>query len=84
MKITLDKSLTEYADQAFETTRLRRNGVHTARDAVFAEMLAELEATGHAMRSLDADGRIAWKATPSLCQYLMDLQLDAKADLEDF
>jgi hypothetical protein len=44
-----------------ETTRLRRNGVHSIRDWVSVEMLIELEATGHAMRFVDAQGRIAWK-----------------------
>ena len=84
MSIPMDKILPEYADQAFEkAARLRRNSVYTARDRVSAGTLAELEATGDAMRFLDAEGRIAWKATPSLCQYLMDLQLDAEADLED-
>ena len=80
----MDKILAEYADQAFETARLRRNGVQTARDRVFAEMLAELEAAGDAMRFLNSDGQIAWKATPQLRDYLMDLRLDAEADLEDF
>ena len=84
MPIPIDKILTEYADQAFETTRLGRNGVQTARELVSAEMLIELEAAGDAMRFVDAEGQIAWKATPSLRQYLMDLQLDAEADLEDF
>ena len=65
MPILMDKILREYADQAFETARLRRNGVHTARDLVSAEMLAELEAAGDAMRFVNAEGRIAWKATPS-------------------
>jgi hypothetical protein len=83
MPILLDKILAEYADQAFETARLRRNSVHTARDRVSAGILADLEATGEAMRYLDSDGQIAWKATPRLCDYLMDLRLDAEADLED-
>ena len=83
MPILMDKILTEYADQAYETVRLRRNGVHTARDRVSAEMLAELEAAGDAMRYVNSRGQIAWKATPNLCQYLMDVQLDAEADLED-
>ena len=83
MPILMDKILTKYADQAVETARLRRNGVHTARDLVSAKMLAELEATGDAMRYVDCQGRIAWKATPRLRNYLMDLQLDAEADLED-
>jgi hypothetical protein len=84
MPIFMDKSLTEYADQAVETARLRRNGVHTPRELVSARMLAQLEAAGNAIRFVDAEGRIAWKATPSLCQCLMDLQFDAEADLDEF
>jgi hypothetical protein len=83
MPILMDGILREVADQAYETARLRRNDVPTARDLVSAETLIELEAAGEAMRFVDAEGRIAWKATPSLCQYLMDLRLDAEADLED-
>ena len=83
MPVLMDKILTEYADQAYETARLRRNGVHTTRDLVSAEMLAELEATGDAMRFVNSSGRIAWEATSQLRDYLMDLQLDAEADLED-
>ena len=80
----MDKDLRGYADQAYETARLRRNGLHTARDRVSAEMLIELEAAGDAMRYVNPSGRIAWKATPQLRDYLMDLQLDAEADLEEF
>ena len=82
MQIRMDKILTEYADQAYETARLGRNGVHRPRDRVSAEMLIELEATGDAMRYVDCRGQIAWKATPQLRNYLMDLRLDAEADLE--
>ena len=78
MPIPTDKILTEYADQAFETARLRRNGVLTARDLVSAEMLAELEASGDAMRYVNSEGEIAWKATPKLRQYLKDLEPDAR------
>jgi hypothetical protein len=83
--ILLDKILAEYADQAFESARLRRNGIRTARDRISAQMLAELEAVGDAMRYLNSDGQIAWKATPQLRSYLMDLQLDAveETDLEE-
>jgi hypothetical protein len=35
------------------------------------------------MRYLNSQGRIAWKATPDLRDYLNDLQLDAEADFED-
>jgi hypothetical protein len=84
MPILMDKTLTEYADQAIETARLRRNGVHTARELVSAKMLAELEATGDAMRYVNCHGRIAWKAAPRLLDHLIDRQLDAQGDLEDF
>ena len=73
MPFLMDKILTEYADQAFETTRLRRNGVQTTRDLVSAETLIELEAAGDAMRFVDTNGQIAWKATPSLRDYLRTL-----------
>ena len=83
MPILMDQILRQYADQAYETAHLGRNDVHGPRDLVSTKMLAELEAAGEAMRYVNSRGRIAWKATPSLCQYLKDLQLDAEADLED-
>jgi hypothetical protein len=84
MKIALDRILTEYAHQAYETVRLRRNSLHTARELVSAKMLAELEAAGDVMRYVNSHGQIAWKATPRLRDYLTDLLLDAEADLEEF
>jgi len=83
MPIPIDKILTEYADQAYEAARLGRNGVHTPRDLVRRKMLAELEATGYAMRFVNGEGRIAWRATPQLRDCLTDLELDAEAGLED-
>ena len=84
MPTLMDQILAEYADQAVETARLGRNGVCTTCDLVSVTMLAEFEAIGDAMRYVNSHGRIAWKATPRLHDYLMDLQLDAEADLEDF
>ena len=83
MPILMDKILQEVADQAYETARLRRNAVHTAPELVSAATLAELEATGDAIRFVDGNGRIAWKATPQLRNYLMDLQLMLRPDLEE-
>ena len=48
MKILMHKILQEIADQAYYASHLRRNGVQTTRDRVFAEVLAELEANGDA------------------------------------
>jgi hypothetical protein len=83
MPIFMDKTLTEYVDQAYDLSRLGRNAVHTTRHLVSAEMLGELEATGEAMRYVNCEGRIAWKATPSLRRYFKDLELDAQEDLKD-
>ena len=84
MPILIDEILLQYADQAYGTERLGRNGVHPSRERVSAEMLIELEAAGDAMRYVNSRGQIAWKATPQLLDYLRDLQLDAEADLADF
>jgi hypothetical protein len=51
---------------------------------VSAKMLAELEAAGQALRYVNSHDEMAWNATTQLGNYLMDLQLDAEADLEDF
>ena len=67
MPILLDRTLREYADQAFVAARLRRNGVHSTRDLAFSEMLAQLEASGDAMRYVNSHGRnwLEWHAKPS-------------------
>jgi|SRR5580704_928013 hypothetical protein len=80
MKILLDKILQEVVDQAYGYARLGRATEFTVQEGLFAEVLAELEADGDAMRYLNSKGRIAWKATPQLRDYLTDLQLDAEAD----
>lgn len=83
MKIRMDKILRKIADQVCYVTRLKRNGVQPTRDVPLAELLGDLEASGDAMRFVDAKGRIAWKATPRLRDYLQDLELEAEEDLED-
>ncbi len=83
MPFLMDKILREIADQAYYASHLRRNGAQPTRDRVFAEVLAELEANGEAMRFVNAKGRIAWKATPRLRDRLMDLELEAEEDLEE-
>ena len=83
MKFRMDKILLEIVEQAYEEAHLRRIGGFPDRDRVFSETLVELESDGDAMRYLDSKGRIAWKATPHLRDYLNDLKLDAEADLQD-
>jgi hypothetical protein len=69
-------------EDAWEWARLGRDRDFVNRDRVFSDILADLESDGDAMRYVDSKGRIAWKATPDLRDYLNDLKLDAEADLE--
>jgi hypothetical protein len=46
-------------------------------------ILSKFEKAGDAMRYVDADGRIAWKATPSMLERLADAEREVKDDLED-
>jgi hypothetical protein len=78
MKILMDKILREIVEQAYEEAHLGRIGGFPDRDVVFAEALADLESQGDAMRYMDSKGRIVWKATPDLRDYLNDLKLDAR------
>jgi hypothetical protein len=52
-------------------------------NTLLASVLAELEAEGDAMRYINSQGQIAWRATPQLRDYLTDLRLDAEADFAD-
>jgi hypothetical protein len=82
-KFRMDKIIRELVEEAWEWGHLGRDCDFVERDKVFAETLVELESQGDAMRFVDSQGRIAWKATPDLRDYLNDLKLDAEADLED-
>jgi hypothetical protein len=80
MKFRMDKILEEIVEQSYEEARIGRDRDSVDRDQVFADVLADLESAGDAMRYL-SKGRIAWKASPRLRDYLADLKADA---LEDF
>jgi hypothetical protein len=82
MTILMDEILQAIVDQAYGAARLGRNGDLPDPDLVSAEVLAELEVAEDAMRFVDAENRIAWRATKSLRDYLLDLQRDAEAEFE--
>jgi hypothetical protein len=76
----MDEILQDIVDQAYGAACLGRTGDLPDPELIFADVLAELEVAGDAMRYLDRKGHIAWKATPSLRDYLLDLQRDAEAE----
>jgi hypothetical protein len=46
-------------------------------------ILQEYEKAGDAMRYLNANGQVAWKATPAMLSRLADAEREADADFED-
>lgn len=83
MKIIIDSVLQECVDEAYQDARLGRTDGFPDHDRIFAEILAELEAAGVAMRYVDAKGRIAWRSTKLIRDHLEDLRLDAESDFEN-
>jgi hypothetical protein len=51
---------------------------------VIAQILRAYEEAGDAMRYLNADGRVAWKATPRMLTRLADAEREARDDLAEW
>jgi hypothetical protein len=81
MSFRLDKILRQVLEYDFGITRLGRNPGHAAQRLFLAKALAKLEACGDAMRTVDAKGRICWKATPALRDRIADQRRDAEDEL---
>jgi hypothetical protein len=81
-KFRMDKIIRELVEEAWEWGHLGRDRDSGGRDQVFAETLIDLESQGAAMRYLDAKGRVCWKATPDLRDYIRDLRIDAEEELD--
>lgn len=82
MKIRMDRILQELIENACEDAHLGRTPRIRDQTTVLAKILARLEANGDAMRYVDGNGRIAWRATPKLREHLKELEADARADDE--
>jgi hypothetical protein len=80
MKFRMTRKLKFYVDVACE-----ERGASTAampEQALVAEVLHEFEQAGNAMRYLRADGKIGWKATPRMLDWLADAECEAVEDAE--
>jgi hypothetical protein len=82
MAFRMEKTLRFWVNCEYERRKLR--GGSLTRTELMAEILREHEGEGHAMRYLDVEGKIAWKASPSMLLQLSDLQRDAEEDLADW
>jgi hypothetical protein len=82
MKLRMDRTLKFWVDVAYED--IRSDHPNLTKRQLLAHILCHYEARGDAMRDLDADGTIAWKASPMMLMGLSDAERDAEAELADF
>lgn len=80
LKLHMDKIIRELVFEGWESARLGRDRDSVDRNRVFGEILVEMESAGDAMRYVDSEGRICWKATPQLRDEIEDLLMDAIAE----
>jgi hypothetical protein len=82
MKLRIDKTLRFWVDAAYE--EIKSNNVNLTKRQLLAHILRQYERRGDAMRYLNADGKIAWKASPLFLEKLADAERDAQGDLSDY
>jgi hypothetical protein len=82
MEIRMDKTLRFWVDVAYDEIKL--DHIDLTKRQLVAQILRQYERRGDAMRYLDANGKIAWKASPRFLTMLADAERDAHDELEDF
>jgi hypothetical protein len=82
MKLRMDKTLRFWVGVACDDIKLDHIGL-TKRQLV-AQILRQYERRGDAMRCLDKQGNIAWKASPRFLTKLADAEREVQDDLDDF
>ena len=81
MNKRLDRLLRFWIDVEYER---RKNLVAgRSKSEITKEIILEYERAGHAMRTLDDRGRVAWKASPKMIESLASAEREARDDLED-
>ena len=81
MKFRMTKVLRFWVDVEYE--RIKNDHPGGARNELVAQILRKFEEAGEAMRYLDTNGEIAWKATPAMLSRLADAEHEARDDLAD-
>jgi hypothetical protein len=82
MKIRMDKTLRFWVEVAYDHIKPAHDNL-TKRQVV-AQILRKYEQRGDAMRCVDSQGKVAWKASPRFLTKLADAERDAQDELEDF
>ena len=81
MKFRMDKTLRFWVDCSYEEKR--HENANRTRAELTAEILRDYERHGDAMRYLNVEGEIAWKASPRMLSRLADAEREVDDDLED-
>jgi hypothetical protein len=78
----MDKTLRFWVDVACE--HIKRHHPNSTKRQLVTKILREYERRGDAMRCLNREGQIAWKASPRFLSMLADAERDARDDLADW
>jgi hypothetical protein len=78
MNFRMSKVLRFWVVVEFERLKNHRPG--RTRTEFLAQILREFEEAGDAMRYLNSEGQIAWKATPGMLSRLADAEQEARDD----
>lgn len=81
MKRRMEKTLKFWVDAAYE--EIKRDHMNLTRRQLLAQILQQYERRGDAMRYLNEQGKIAWKASPRFLMMLADAERDARDDLAE-
>ena len=81
MKFRMDKTLKFWVDVAYED--IKSDHIDLTKRQLVAQILRQYERRGDAMRHLDKQGKIAWKASPRFLTMLADSEREAQDELED-
>ena len=81
MRLRIEKTLRFWIECEYESRKSK--GTNLPKAELIAEILREHEQQGDAMRFLNSQGQIVWKASPVMLSRLRDLQRDAEEDLAD-
>ena len=78
MRFRMTKVLRFWVDVEYERTKNARPS--GSRTKLIAQILRKFEEVGESMRYLNANGEIAWKATPGMLARLADAEQEARDD----
>src|SRR5438093_9728800 len=82
MKFRMDKTLRFWVDVAYDD--IRADHIDLTKRQLVAQILRRYEERSDAMRYLDANGKMTWKASPRFLTMLADAEREAQDELEDF